>query len=502
MNNENVNTGYLSCLSASSGRLEFRTYNGWRHVAVFIFFAITGFLMYGHVTHGEFQFDDEPNITKCPAVHMQTLSLESLRKAVFESKAPNRVLVSLSFAFQYWLAGGLVEWHFHVFNIFVHLCAGFAIYLLFLHLLQLPALRNRFSADAWIIALSGATLWYCNPLQTQAVSYIVQRAVSMATLFYTLSLLLYLRALSQDEDHDFERMSQFTAALFFGLCSVFSKEIGVTLPLALLTLEALLIRPVFSEAGKRLLLLCVISVLVFCAGTLWFYGRSEAGLSVKKAAVGVSDDLVEKVLRDKVLNRKIKITPRQRVLTEARVLAMYQSLFLAPAPWRLNLDYDFPESTAVFAPGDYDSLSQWAPLLLLVAIVIAVSVSPRRHRAKYFLLILLALALLETLSDLAGLDNPLALSKVWRNPWPLPALAWHFAALGVAALYAYRRPLLAFGIILFYLGHLLESSILCLEVVYEHRMYLPSLGLALVFVLLLHEAFYPARENELGAPPF
>jgi len=100
----------------------------------------------------------------------------------------------------------------------------------------------------------------------------------------------------------------------------------------------------------------------------------------------------------------------------------------------------------------------------------------------------LALALLETLSDLAGLDNPLALSKVWRNPWPLPALAWHFAALGVAALYAYRRPLLAFGIILFYLGHLLESSILCLEVVYEHRMYLPSLGLALVFVLLLHEA--------------
>ena len=94
------------------------------------------------------------------------------------------------------------------------------------------------------------------------------------------------------------------------------------------------------------------------------------------------------------------------------------------------------------------------------------------------------------------------LAATWTQPSPLPALLWHALLLGFAALYAYRRPLLSLGIALFYLGHLIESTVLNLEVVYEHRLYLPSIGLYLALALLAYESFHPAREEELGPHPF
>lgn len=50
-----------------------------------------------------------------------------------------------------------------------------------------------------------------------------------------------------------------------------------------------------------------------------------------------------------------------------------------------------------------------------------------------------------------------------------------------------RAPILAFGILFFFSGHALESTILPLEMVHEHRNYLPMLGiLTPVFFYLLH----------------
>lgn len=54
------------------------------------------------------------------------------------------------------------------------------------------------------------------------------------------------------------------------------------------------------------------------------------------------------------------------------------------------------------------------------------------------------------------------------------------AALGAFAL-RNRFPLLAFGTAFFFVGHALESSILPLEIAFEHRNYLPMLGILLPF---------------------
>ena len=67
------------------------------------------------------------------------------------------------------------------------------------------------------------------------------------------------------------------------------------------------------------------------------------------------------------------------------------------------------------------------------------------------------------------------------------ALAGLMGLLG-AVLWGIRRaPLLAFGILFFLAGHILESTIFNLELSFEHRNYLPSYGLALMVIYyLLH----------------
>lgn len=87
------------------------------------------------------------------------------------------------------------------------------------------------------------------------------------------------------------------------------------------------------------------------------------------------------------------------------------------------------------------------------------------------------------------LDN-IPLSTGLLSP---PTTLLSVLALGTAVLaaLAIRRkiPLLSFGIAWFLGGHLLESTVLPLELAYEHRNYLPSFGIVLAVVALVHRAF-------------
>jgi hypothetical protein len=215
----------------------------------------------------------------------------------------------------------------------------------------------------------------------------------------------------------------------------------------------------------------------------------------------VGADLWDKVMRDRP-DPKNRISPRQRLLTETRVLAMYQTLLLFPAPGRLNLDYDFLETRRLWDPTEADTLAEVLPLLLVAGVVLLVALAPPRWRGAAFLVVLAALGGAEWLAARFGVSDPLALSAVWTHPWPVPAIAWHAALLGFAALYSRRRPLLAFGIVLFYVGHLVESGILMLETVFEHRLYLPSVGMYFALVVLVYGILLPPSEAELGPPPF
>jgi protein O-mannosyl-transferase len=65
----------------------------------------------------------------------------------------------------------------------------------------------------------------------------------------------------------------------------------------------------------------------------------------------------------------------------------------------------------------------------------------------------------------------------------LPAVAGIALLAGIAIAIRRRHPLLSLGILWFFAGHALESTIIALEIAHEHRNYLPSFG---VWLMLAH----------------
>ncbi len=78
--------------------------------------------------------------------------------------------------------------------------------------------------------------------------------------------------------------------------------------------------------------------------------------------------------------------------------------------------------------------------------------------------------------------HDMEISKSLFDPWTtLAAIVVILLILVFAGLFSRRRPLIAYCIFFFFLNHLIEGSFLSLELVYEHRNYLPSM---LIFVPL------------------
>lgn len=106
-----------------------------------------------------------------------------------------RPLLNLSLALNRQLGGDAV-WGYHLVNVAIHAGAALALCGLLRRLLRLPLCRPRIAPlggpDA--VALAVAALWAVHPLQTESVTYIVQRAESLAGLAVWFSLYAFLRA--------------------------------------------------------------------------------------------------------------------------------------------------------------------------------------------------------------------------------------------------------------------------------------------------------------------
>jgi hypothetical protein len=84
-------------------------------------------------------------------------------------------------------------------------------------------------------------------------------------------------------------------------------------------------------------------------------------------------------------------------------------------------------------------------------------------------------------SQLGLFHDDIAISKSLFAPWTTLASLIAWGMLLVAALRCRERlPWLSFGILFFLIAHSMESTFLPLEMFFEHRNYLPSVGLAIV----------------------
>lgn len=196
-----------------------------QNLLLFLFFLIIGFAIYSNVLFGEFCSDDYAYIVDNAAVH----HLENVGKIWHAT--PSRFLVFWTFALNYRL-GGLGTFGYHLINVLLHIVNSFLVYRFWQLILSFPVIRKTIRSSATdFLPLAAGLLFLCHPVQTQAVSFVFQRATEMVTLFYLLTLIFYAAARSRDS------AGYYAAAIVTMVLGAITKENMITLPFVLVLYE-------------------------------------------------------------------------------------------------------------------------------------------------------------------------------------------------------------------------------------------------------------------------
>ncbi|HET6883755.1 MAG TPA: tetratricopeptide repeat protein [Pirellulales bacterium] len=215
-----------------------------------------GTAVYFNSLHAAFVFDDERAIEQNPTIR-QLLPLWTVLSPPPEATVAGRPLVNLSLAInmaldQHLFRGGIPSGYlrvvgFHIFNLAVHLLAGLTLFGLVRR-----TYRDHVSGEgrsATSLALFAALLWTVHPLQTEAVTYTVQRAESMCGLFYLLTL--YCTVRGADTRFRSRAWWWYGGAWAACLAGMASKEVMVSAPAILALYDRVFLAPSWREVGKR-----------------------------------------------------------------------------------------------------------------------------------------------------------------------------------------------------------------------------------------------------------
>ena len=341
---------------------------------------------------GAFHLDDMHSIVDNPYVHIRNLKPATLFRAAFQDFHQNRPLSNLSLALNYYF-GRLDPFGYHVVNFIFFCLTGLGIWLLLNRLfLQLGFEQARSGLAAWLCAL----LWSSHPLNTQAVTYIVQRHTSFAGAFSIWSIYFFHLGLEAKKRQP----------LFYGLCglcaacALLCKETALTLPAMLLLYKIYFfdeLKPGWLRSnGKWIVALAV------------FYGLG--------ALVALRPEMLANLRRDFAGKH---ISAWGKFLTAPRALFWYLHLVVLPLPRFLSLFHEFPLSRSFFHP--YTTAVSWLGLLLVVYLALA-----RARRSRIF-----SFAVLWYLGSLAVESMPLPIEIVYDHRLYLallslivPACAW------------------------------------------------------------------------------
>ena len=149
-------------------------------------------LAYANGIRGDFVYDDRCDIVDCWRLRrVGPIWSPIVEWSDGQIMAHPRPVAVYTFALNY-AVGGLQSTGFHVTNLAIHVLATFALFGLLRRTFTLPRLP-RFHAVATPLALLIALAWGLHPLETQAVTYIVQRDESLMGMFFLFALYAALR---------------------------------------------------------------------------------------------------------------------------------------------------------------------------------------------------------------------------------------------------------------------------------------------------------------------
>lgn len=191
-----------------------------------------------------FVFDDELSILANPTIR-------SLGQAWWPPQdnggltVAGRPLLNFSLGINYAISGTEV-WSYHALNLLIHVTAGLLLFGLVRRTLARPALAQKFGASAFELALVTAALWTLHPLQTESVTYIIQRAESLVSLMYLLTLWCFVRSL-EPKASPWWTHGTFVACLL----GMLAKEVMVSAPLLVLLYDRTFVAGSWREVWTR-----------------------------------------------------------------------------------------------------------------------------------------------------------------------------------------------------------------------------------------------------------
>jgi tetratricopeptide (TPR) repeat protein len=200
-----------------------------------------GLVAYCNSLHGPFVFDDLDSIVENKQIQHVIPAWHSATK----NSLAGRPVGLASFSLEYAIWQLDVE-PYHAVNLLIHLGCGLLIFEIVRRTLTRRELcGDRFAGSATWLAAATAGIWVVHPLNTEAVTFIVQRVESLASLFYLGVIYCLIRRLDGGSWR-WELAAVVSCALGMG-----TKEIVVTSPVMALLYDRTFAARSFAAALKK-----------------------------------------------------------------------------------------------------------------------------------------------------------------------------------------------------------------------------------------------------------
>lgn len=395
----------MGSLSAKCNHLNALRINKSLKFLPFVLICILGFSIYANSLHHSFQFDDRIYILNNPKIQ----NIRDIRAIWHSLSHPSRFVAFYSFAWNYHVHQHHVLGY-HIVNILIHIFNAMLVFWFARLVLNTPGISSGIThQNKFAISFIASLLFLSHPIQTQAVTYIVQRFTSLAVFFYLLTVCLYIQARLHKDG--IVRISLFAGAAISALLGMFTKQIVFTLPFAVVLIEIYFLRGDQSTKEREHRQktfpqwLFFVPVLLFAFIIPSFFKFDVFGVLAASQRSGSNEQDI--------------ITSGTYFLTQFRVIPTYLKLFFLP--FKQNVYYYFALSQSFF-----EGKTILGFLFLSTIFIFAIRIY-NRHR------------------------------------------------------------LISFGIIWFFLTLSVESSIIPIHhVIFEHRLYLPSVGLCLLLGVVIN----------------
>lgn len=316
--------------------------------------AAVGALIYSNSLSGQFQFDDGSSIVNNPYIHTLDIGRIWWMSTV-------RFVGYLTFALNYHF-GGLDTTGYHAVNLVIHIVAACVLFctadLLLKRAAEISASPLSPGASKFA-ALSAALIFVSHPIETQAVSYIVQRLASLTAMFYLLSIMLYTSGRMKMVISDGGAAWRLIASAAFAVLALFTKQNSFTLPFAIMLIEIAFFSTQPGSLKKKVWIFATLSLSALVIPIITFI------------AGGSSLDDLSELSRDTSL-----LSRRDYFLTQINVVRTYLRLLILPYGQRL--DHSYFISRSIF------ELPTILSALLHIGILFAASLAYRRRRCVFF----------------------------------------------------------------------------------------------------------------------